>query len=623
MCIRDSRITRTLKFELAKFRAFTDSKVVLSWLAKPPSTWTTFVRNRVAKIIPVLAFSQWSYVNTKTNPADLATRGLSVAKFLSARLWFSDPDFLSTSEFTPRIVPIDEDCELEKRQPKLVSHCSQVKVNSFDLTRFSSFSRLICSIAFVLRFIHNTRSRSRTRRVLASAFVPLNAEELSLAERAAIFITQQTAYADICARLSGGLQLKKKSPLLSINPFFDEQRLLRVGGHIRNADLPYEKKHPVILPANCHLVLLIVRHLHIKFFHAQKSFLLAHLRAKFWFHGNITSVVKKCIRQCVTCLRYISTPPDQLMGDLPAERLKVSRPFTNVGIDFAGPFTTKCVGHRSTIRFKSYIAVFVCLSTRAAHLEVVSELTTDAFLLSLSRFIARRGKPFLIWSDNGTNCKGANNYLNLSDPAVANYSAEHSINWRFNPAQAPHRGGIWEAAVKAMKSLLVRSTNGQTFTFEELATLICRVESMLNSRPLCLSINADQGDVIITPGHFLIGESLQADPEPPKDNIRLAKRYEVVRRSVRAIWHFWSKAYLSQLQTRSKWQSSAPNIKVGCIVLVKEDNLAPNCWKYGKIVEVIADQQGLVRTARVLHDGVIRLRAISSLVLIPVEGDES
>ena len=156
-----------------------------------------------------------------------------------------------------------------------------------------------------------------------------------MAERAAIFVSQRAAYPDVCTCLGSGKPLKKKSPFLSLNPFLDDQLLLRVGGRLQNANLPFDRKFPLILLASCHFVAVLVRHLHLRFFHAQKSFLLAHLRSKFWFYGNITRVVKKCIHNCVTCVRYDAVPAEQLMGDLPSERVTVSRPFTNVGVDLS------------------------------------------------------------------------------------------------------------------------------------------------------------------------------------------------------------------------------------------------------------------------------------------------
>lgn len=141
--------------------------------------------------------------------------------------------------------------------------------------------------------------------------------------------------------------------------------------------------------------------------------------------------MKTCIPDCVTRGRYNVSLAGQLRSDLSTERVTISRTFSRTGIDSSGPFNVKC--DRSTVRFNSCVALYVCLTTRAVHFEEVSELFTDVFLLSLSRFIAHRGRPYLILSDNGTNF------------------FSHNIRWYFNPPNAPHRSGIWESAVKSMK----------------------------------------------------------------------------------------------------------------------------------------------------------------------------
>lgn len=396
--------------------------------------------------------------------------------------------------------------------------------------------------------------------------------------------------------------------------------MLRVGGRLRHSQLSFDKKFPVIVPVKSRYMELLISHLHTVFFHAQRNFLVCHLRAKFWCLGSLTNQVKKCIRNCVVCIRFDQEPSSQLMGDLPPERVTPSRPFTSVGIDFAGPFTIKCVGHRSTVRFKAYVALFICLATRAIHLEAVSNLSTDQFLMSFSRFIARRGRPSKIRSDNGTNFVGAASFLQLNDSSIAKFSAEQGIKWTFNPPRAPHRGGIWESTVKSMKKHLIRSSEGQTFTYEEFETVICRVESMLNSRPLLSRVDDNQQTLVLTPGHFLIGSPLVSDPVPENANWHLAKRYEIVSRIANIIWKIWSKDYLSQLQARYKWQQPSRNLAVGDVVILRDLSSTPNLWPLARVEKVFPDAAGLVRTVDVFSEGTTRRRDVSTIV--PLLQDE-
>lgn len=606
-----SRISRVLKVQPCNISVFSDSKVVLAWLAKPPSTWTIFVRNRVAKITELVSFNQWSYVNTAQNPADLGTRGISVQKFLKSDLWLHGPPFLLTN-YVPSSV--SESTDLELKRVKETCLLSSVSKNDFILIfdRFSSFTRLRRVIAFIFRFFNNCKNRIRTCKI--SELSCLSAEELQLADNRIIFVTQTHYFSDVFACLFQKQSIRKTSQLRALNPFLDANDLLRVGGRLRNAQLTFDRKYPVILPAKSRYVELLITHLHTLFFHAQRSFLVCHLRTKFWYLGSLTNQVKKCIRRCTVCIRFDQEPVHQLMGDLPRERVTPSRPFTSVGIDFAGPFAIKCVGHRSNIRFKAYVALFICLSTRAIHLEVVSSLSTDQFLMSFSRFVARRGSPSQIRSDNGTNFVGAASFLQLNESSIANFSAERGIKWIFNPPRAPHRGGIWESAVKSMKKHLLRSTDGQTFTYEEFETVTCRVESMLNSRPLLSRVGDDQQILVLTPGHFLVGAALVSDPVPETANWHLAKRYEIVSRVSKAIWKIWAKDYLSQLQARYRWQQPTRNVTVGDIMILRDLSSSPNVWPLARVEQVYPDPTGLVRTVDVFSEGTTRRRDVSTLV---------
>ena len=181
-------------------------------------------------------------------------------------------------------------------------------------------------------------------------------------------------------------------------------------------------------------------------------------------------------------------------------------------------------GHtRKPVIIKSYLAVFVCFSTKAIHLEVVSDLTTEAFLACLRRFISKKGCPSTIQSDNGSNFKGAKNDLQelyrflkktATDSSVAHYLSSQLIQWTMIPEKSPHFGGLWEAAVKSAKFHLKRIVGLQHLTFEEFTTITCQVEACLNSRPL-LAITSHDTDGVstLTSGHFLIGRPLTAYPE--------------------------------------------------------------------------------------------------------------
>ena len=235
-----------------------------------------------------------------------------------------------------------------------------------------------------------------------------------------------------------------------------------------------------------------------------------------------------------------------------------------------------------------------------------------------------------MYSDNGLNFVGAANKLTelyellqsstLQD-ALVKYSSSERINWHFIPAYAPHQGGLWEAAVKSAKKHLLRVTLNSNLRYAELHTLITQIEAILNSRPL-MPISSDANDLApLTPGHFLIGASLMSYPDKSFENVpsnRLS-RWEHVEQMRQHFWKRWQNEYLHQLQQRSKWSTTNESLKVGQVVLMKEDNAPPLSWPMGRIIEIHPGQDNIVRTVTVQTPKGEYKRAITKICLLPVD----
>ncbi|XP_017473957.1 PREDICTED: uncharacterized protein LOC108364683 [Rhagoletis zephyria] len=266
------------------------------------------------------------------------------------------------------------------------------------------------------------------------------------------------------------------------------------------------------------------------------------------------------------------------MGALPASRVTASYPFETTGVDYCGPLSvTQRIRGRSPI--KVYIAVFICFTTKAVHLEIAPDLTTAAFIATLKRFIARRGKCRVIVSDNATNFIGANRELRellqsfkaqAHIERVEDFCRNEGIEWKFIPPRSPHFGGLWESAVKLAKYHLRRAIGINVLSHDELHTVICQAEAIINSRPLT-PISSDPNDLRpLTPGHFLIGRSLLTIPEPSTTaSSTMLGRYQHVQYIQQQFWHRWQQDYLKELQKRSKWNTASPNIEVNDLVLLK------------------------------------------------------
>lgn len=170
---------------------------------------------------------------------------------------------------------------------------------------------------------------------------------------------------------------------------------------------------------------------------------------------------------------------------------------------------------------KAHICIFICFSTKAIHIELVYDLTTEGFIAALKRFISRRGICQHIYSDNATNFVGANKQLvelkNIWDfkehkEKVQSFLNGNFITWHFIPPRAPHFGGLWEAAVKSVKQHLSRTVANINLTYDEMYTVLVQIEACINSRPL-IPLSNDPNDLAVTPAHFLIGSSLVSLPQ--------------------------------------------------------------------------------------------------------------
>lgn len=313
------------------------------------------------------------------------------------------------------------------------------------------------------------------------------------------------------------------------------------------------------------------------------------------------------------------------MAALPTERCTFSLPFTHTDIDFAGPFDLKSSRLRNAKLQKGYAAIFVCFSTRAIHLEVCSELSAEAFLATFDRFVGRRGLPKNVFSDNGTNFVGANrtlcseykNFLKSAEQSLGAKYNLHGFTWHFIPPHAPHMGGLWEAAVKSMKTHLRKVAGNLKFTFEEFSTLLVRIESVLNSRPLS-PISEEPSELIpLTPGHLLRGSALIAIPEEFSDNLSLMNRWQRLKTIQLHFSKRWKNEYISDLQRRYKWKSTQQNLKEDDFVIVKDENLPPTEWRLGRVIKVFQGTDSQVRVAEIRTQNGTLIRPLVKLCILP------
>ncbi|XP_055584807.1 uncharacterized protein LOC129737670 [Uranotaenia lowii] len=626
-----NKISNSLSHLKIETFVWTDSTAVLEWLSSHPKRWKNFVANRTSTILDTLPRSMWHHVSSKDNPADCASRGIPPIELVTHDLWWTGPSwlydeasFLEHINTKDTVYNVPEDV-LEQRPAVayVTTVQSEPMVAQYILERYSSLRYASRILASINRYVNNVKANCKAKKTIriVGALTP---DELSAANLQLAKVAQQDVFGPELKALQNGAEVGRRSKLKSLHPFIDGKGILRVGGRLQNANIPYEMKHPVILPRDHRYTLLLIQQVHLDNLHAGPTLLIATLNQRYWVIGCQT-IVRQQTSKCPRCCRMKAKTAVQLMGSLPAVRMMPVRAFIHVGIDYAGPIFVKSCNPRKPYVSKGYIVVIVCLSTKAIHLELASDLSSNGFLLALKRFIARRGLCTEIWSDNGTNFVGADNQLqgffqsNEFKQRAERFSSNVGIKWTFITPSAPHMGGLWEAAVKSAKTHLYKVLKNEKKTYEELYTILTQTEACLNSRPLCaLSSSPDSCDAL-TPGHFIIGQPLNLLPEPgvPNAPINRLDKFQVLQKQVADVWSRWKDEYITSLQPRTKWQSPADNLRVGQLVLVKNENIPPGQWELARIITVHPDPTGSVRNVTLRRGSTEYDRPIHRLVPIP------
>ena len=601
---------------------WSDSTTTLHWIKGVERQYKQFVENRVTEVQSKVSPEFWSFCPGLENPADIPTCGLSAEALLKSSLWWNGPAWLQQSKENwpifevSRSEPPEEYLAEVRASSKKKDHHENTSVSAVllaesgkslpslsmivDVESYSDFARLIRVTALVLRSVNNLKTKKRMR--LCGS---LTTEEFDNAERMWLIEIQKSS---VC-NLPKFKQLQKQLDLYS-----DESGLLRCGGRLQHANIPFGAKHPILLPEHHHLISLIIRDCHLRVLHGGVKQKLSELRSRFWLvRGH--QQIRRALSKCVICKHFegmhYSVPST---APLPEFRLE-NFAFTNVGVDFAGPLfiRTGTKDHCSTE--KVYIALFTCGSSRAVHMELVPDLVAGTFIRCFKRFISRRGIPKLIVSDNAKTFKSASKSLSaLFDLVeVQKFLQNLRVTWRFIIERAPWWGGFFERLIRSVKRCLKKMLRNARLTYEELLTVIIEIECVLNSRPLTY-VNSEDMDKPLTPSHLVTGRRLLSLPEEvlvheEKDNevVLLTRRQRYLILLLAHFWTRWSREYVVELREHHHVKghtSSAPVIREGDIVTVMEEGKTNRgTWKLGRVVKLLPGADGEVRAATVKLGG--------------------
>ena len=580
---------------------WSDNITALYWI-KREREWSQFVQNRVNEILRLSTREQWDHCPGIENPADLGSGGVPATTLKSSGLWWQGPEWLiKPPEEWPSIQiapPVEGEAEVKKScrmNTLLVVGNSQESLSSIiDVNAYSSCEKLFRVTAYMYRFVRNLKRKVETARDLVVG--RLTAMEVERAENAWVKEVQSSL-----VRLKNFEQRERDFGL-----YLDEHGVIRCRGRIPDTILQHQARHPALLPRDHHLTSLFIEQSHKRVHHGGVRETLAELRTKFWVIKG-RQAVKLTIKKCVVCNRYEGTPyPAPTTAELPNFRTQEAPPYAKVGIDFAGPLYVKKDGAEME---KVYVAPFSCAVTRAIHLDLTEDLGTETFLRCLRRFIARRGVPELIVSDNAKTFKSASKELKVlyEQSEVQAFLMERRITWRFNLEKAPWWGGFYERMVKGVKRCLRKTLGNARLSYNELLTVITEVESTLNVRPLTYVYEEGDPEEALTPAHLMFGRRLTA--LPPSSSVQegddspesLNKRMRYLNRKLEHFWKKWKREYLAELREHHKRnvRKDGTVVKLQDVVTVAEEGVTRGKWRLGKVEELLPSKDGVVRGAKV------------------------
>ena len=589
-----------------------DNQAVLYLIHQQGPNKCNVVDNKTKKIeiFNELHNAQWHYVPTDSNPADLLTRGISLEQFQSSSLWKHGPSWLPNCNEWPV-------CDVSQNQNKslAVHFLQEVPVAKpvieqpetniavvIDPLRHK-WSSLVRVTAIVQRVCHNFLAKKKNLpKIEGNLFAAdlLRAELTWIRSDQAKFLATELKY----LREKTGV----RPPLVSqLNLFLDNDAIVRCNGRLRLSHLSQDTKHPIFIPKQSPLPLLIIQCYHERTFHSGPGNTVNSLRQRFWITCAVQTT-KLCLRDC-TCCRRENRPSNEIPdhASLPEFRVTPAFPFTATGIDYTASYIVRTENGD----IKVYICLFTCAASRALQLELVIDLSAKEFIQAFRRFAAHHSLPALVMTHNATNFTSGKKIVQqlLTSKTVQALLSNQKIQWKFIPAGTPWYGGFWERLVALVKSSLRKAFGRSKPTFEEMRTIVAEVEAILNDRPLT-KVSSSVGDLdALTPSHLMYGRRLTTLPyglnpeiiddptyEPSPTRLREAnnRQAKILANFNKIFRHDYLTALREHHQATRGRQDQL--INVGDFLLVNDDGPRRH-WPMAVVEKLIVSKDGKVRAA--------------------------
>ncbi len=488
------QILRDLTTPPSSVSYYTDSQVVLGYIRNEEKRFSRYVSHRVGVIHRASDPSQWHYIETGSNPADVATRSHDPIS-LRKTSWLSGPEFLRNPACSSPTEDIDQ-LPLEEL-PETVNPSSAKALfsmkedsNTFcDLVqRTNSLEKIIRVTQLIFRFVWYSSDAAKQR--LGTSLACRNGlPTRSAAIAILIEEAQASEFGSLMNLLRSAQEIPPRHPLAGLAPFLSTDGLLRVGGRLKRSDFPLDRKHPILLPKNHRISDIILLHYHQLTGHQGRHVTHGALRDAGYHILGGRQKIRSLLSQCVLCRRHRAACEQPYMSDLPRDRMETSAPFTNIGLDVFGPWDIReRTSTRRSSGQKCWAIIFTCLSSRAVHVDALPSMDTPSFINALRRFMSLRGPCKLIRSDRGTNFVGARNQGNdVSLEKVNKFLKAKDCIWELNPPHASHFGGVWERKIGQIRRALegaMLQTGPRCLSRDELFTLLQEAAAVVNNTPL-------------------------------------------------------------------------------------------------------------------------------------------
>ncbi|XP_066910124.1 uncharacterized protein [Clytia hemisphaerica] len=587
---------------------WTDSSIACAWVQNEKKNEDSYVEDRVKKIKTVIKkpLSHLKLVPSEINPSDILTKVHYPLGLARNELWFYGPQFLTEKENAwPDLKPgfsFKTNTTSVTATPASTD-LSAAKINIseiIDYKKFNDFSKTSRVLAWAIHFvskitlkkeeedtIETKQINNKTKQIIHNnkdCGGVLSIVELELARNLLIEDSQRG--------LENGKNFTNLKKQLDL--FQDENGLWRCGGRLKNSELTYEQKHPLLIDRKHPIAKMIIRESHANVMHNGVSQTLTNLRKRYWI-TKPRNLIKTVIKECTTCRKHEGKPygyPNE--PSLPRERVTANYAYENMGIDYLGPVYVKDIYAKNNETHKAWIALTTCTTTRAVYLDLVSDCSGPTCVNLLKRLISTHGTPKVMISDNGTN---------FISTDVQNFMANRGTLWKFNIAKVPWYGGFFERLVRSVKRCLRKSIENAKLNYEEMLTILKEVENILNNRPLTYLYTEENVDPL-TPNKLIYGRDLNTNIAPnlneeENENVDLDTRYVYLQTILDQFWDRWSNEYLVSLRERSRNIAKTSNIDVvprtDDVVLIHDDKVKRQNWKLGKITKLIRSTDGKVR----------------------------